>query len=202
MNIYEKIHKIMEEVEYIQKEQPKDGVPYSHITHDSVTRKLRPKLVEHRIIVVPCVKDIEQKVTTAEGKDRYGNTKIATSIFTAATVEVDFVNIEDPKDRISVTMVGQGIDTQDKGIGKAISYAVKYAMLKLFNFETGDEEENRTEKNNFKGKLKFTPEVYEKVKEAINAGKLELAKVRLKKYDVPEEYQDEIDKMLNVASIK
>ena len=34
---------------------------------------------------------------------------------------------------------GYGIDPADKGIGKAISYSFKYALLKTFCLETGDD---------------------------------------------------------------
>jgi hypothetical protein len=34
---------------------------------------------------------------------------------------------------------GYGIDDQDKGAGKAMSYAVKYALLKTLGLETGDD---------------------------------------------------------------
>ena len=36
---------------------------------------------------------------------------------------------------------GLGIDNQDKGYGKAISYAFKYILQKLFLLEIGDDEE-------------------------------------------------------------
>ena len=35
------------------------------------------------------------------------------------------------------------MDNADKAPGKAISYAKKYAVLKLFEIETGDDEESR-----------------------------------------------------------
>jgi hypothetical protein len=35
------------------------------------------------------------------------------------------------------------MDNQDKAPGKALSYAKKYAVLKLFEIETGEDEESR-----------------------------------------------------------
>jgi hypothetical protein len=35
--------------------------------------------------------------------------------------------------------MGYGVDPQDKGPGKAISYGVKYALLKVLGLETGDD---------------------------------------------------------------
>ena len=42
-------------------------------------------------------------------------------------------------DLIDVETFGFGIDDQDKGPGKAMSYAVKYALLKTLGLETGDD---------------------------------------------------------------
>jgi hypothetical protein len=38
-----------------------------------------------------------------------------------------------------VETIGYGVDPQDKGPGKAISYGVKYALLKVLGLETGDD---------------------------------------------------------------
>ena len=58
---------------------------------------------------------------------------------TSATIEMTFRNVDDKDDTITVKSVGYGADNSDKGIGKAVSYAVKYALLKSFSLETGDE---------------------------------------------------------------
>jgi hypothetical protein len=50
-----------------------------------------------------------------------------------------FQNIDEPTDKMVVESAGFGIDDQDKGPGKAISYAVKYAYLKALCLESGDD---------------------------------------------------------------
>ena len=52
---------------------------------------------------------------------------------------VRFENIDDRTDFIDVATFGYGVDPQDKGPGKAMSYGVKYALLKLLGLETGDD---------------------------------------------------------------
>ena len=49
------------------------------------------------------------------------------------------MNIDDPEDYILVHYPGYGIDTQDKGIGKALSYAFKCCLLKIFCLEAGED---------------------------------------------------------------
>jgi hypothetical protein len=48
-------------------------------------------------------------------------------------------NIDDRTDYIDVETFGYGVDPQDKGPGKAMSYGVKYALLKVLGLETGDD---------------------------------------------------------------
>ncbi len=120
-NILQRINAVMKAVDYIQKEK-KAGMRYSIVSHDAVTAKVRPLMVEHGIVYYPSELRCEQ----------VGNR-------TQASMSVRFVNIDDPADFISVETAGYGIDDQDKGPGKAISYAVKYALLKAFGLESGDD---------------------------------------------------------------
>lgn len=121
MNIHQRLHAVMKDVQYIQKEQ-KRGMNYTIVSHDAVTAKVRPALVEHGVIYYP--------VSIKRSQD--GNR-------TEMDVTVRFVNIDQPEDFIDVACCGYGIDPQDKGPGKATSYAVKYALLKALGLETGDE---------------------------------------------------------------
>jgi len=100
-------------------------VLYKVTSHDTVVAAVRPALLKHGIVIVPSVK--RHKLDKG---------------MTIATVEVHFINIDDPADRIEVQFFGYGIDRQDKGPGKAISYATRYAILKVFLLETGDDPEN------------------------------------------------------------
>lgn len=119
-NIYQRLHAVMEEITYVQKEK-KQGMRYSIVTHDAVTAKVRPILVKHGIVYYP----------VSIRREQNGNR-------TELDMTVRFVNVEDG-DFIDVASGGYGLDDQDKGVGKAISYAVKYALLKALGLETGDD---------------------------------------------------------------
>jgi hypothetical protein len=123
-NLYQRIIAVMGELDYVQKEAKKNGIQYTFVSHDAVTAKIHPLLVKHGIAMLPSVIESKQD----------GNR-------TEATVQVTFINVDDPKDSHAVSFFGYGIDNQDKGPGKAMSYAVKYAMLKTFCLETGDDPE-------------------------------------------------------------
>ena len=63
-----------------------------------------------------------------------------------------FVNIDNPEEYIDITTYGDGIDPQDKAVGKAMTYSDKYALLKAYKIITGEDpdqfksEEGKTEK--------------------------------------------------------
>lgn len=124
LNIYQRLARVMAAVSYVQKESKRVNNQYTFVSHDAVTAKIRPALIEHGIVSVPRV----------VGHTEDGNRTIV-------EMEVDFVNIDRPEDRVTVPCYGFGIDPQDKGPGKAMSYAVKYAYLKVLALETGDDPE-------------------------------------------------------------
>ena len=50
-----------------------------------------------------------------------------------------FVNMEDPKEFVDVNAFGDGVDSLDKAPGKATTYADKYALMKAYKVETGED---------------------------------------------------------------
>lgn len=136
MNIYEKINEIRKAVEYIQKDRDvsvgagKGG--YKAVTHDAVTGILRKHLIEHGVVIVPTL------LTSSMEEKKDGAQRLY-----SATYSFDFINMEAPEDRITIEMEAHAMDSGDKAPGKAISYAKKYAVLKLFEIETGEDEESR-----------------------------------------------------------
>lgn len=120
-NIHQRLAAVMAQVSYIQKEQKK-GMNYTIVSHDAVTAKVRPALLEHGIVYYPVRCEHQHNGNRAE-----------------CAMTVRFVNIDQPSDFFDVPTFGYGIDPQDKGPGKAMSYAVKYALLKALGLETGDD---------------------------------------------------------------
>lgn len=176
-NIFQRIHGIMQDFDYVQK--VKSGMPYKSVSHDAVTKKLQPQLLKYRVICRPYVDHIETQ----------GNQ-------TMAAMVVDFVNIDNPTDVFTVRTFGHGNDTQDKGPGKAMSYAFKYAVLKALCIETGDDPENDsipTEKgNSVKMVTKTVPE----------DGLVELIKLQLHKHGKkPADFKTHIQDKYGVSKL-
>lgn len=141
MNIYQKINAVRKSISYIQKDKSVStgGGSYKAVTHDAVTGMVRQHLIEHGVIIIPSVVSSVFHPKEGDSKQRLYE----------ATYQIDFVNMEDGQDRISIQMSAHALDNGDKAPGKAISYATKYAMLKLFNIETGEDEESRYQTEEF-----------------------------------------------------
>lgn len=140
LNIYQRINEVRKEVEYIQKNKQVStgaGSGYKAVTHDEVTGIIRKKLVEFGIICVPTL--VESEVSPTTTKDGQPSNVIRYE----AIYDFAFVNADKPDEFVTVRMGAHANDNQDKAPGKAISYAKKYAVLKLFEIETGEDEESR-----------------------------------------------------------
>ena len=139
MNIYQRIAAVMKAVSYVKKDKTVSGSGggYRAVTHDMVTAMVRPHLVEHGIVVVPRLVNAQ---TVSTGRSTSGRTPI--NRFEGQYV-VAFVNVDDPKDCIEVPAAAHAEDHGDKAPGKALSYATKYAILKVLLLETGEDDEGR-----------------------------------------------------------
>lgn len=135
LNIYQRINAVRKSIGYIQKDKAVStgGGSYKATTHDAVTGMVRAALIEHGVVIVPSVISAIFNPKEPEAKQRLYE----------ATYQIEFVNIDEPTDRIVTQQNAHALDNGDKAPGKAMSYATKYAILKLFNIETGEDEESR-----------------------------------------------------------
>jgi hypothetical protein len=139
MNIYQRVNEVRKKVSYIRKEKKVES--YMAVTHDQVTAEVRDHFVEHGIVMVPTI-------TRSAVKDTGTTTAKGTPFIRfEASYRFDVVNAEDPTDKFSMEIEAHAIDHGDKAPGKALSYAKKYAVLKLLDIETGEEEEGRPDQH-------------------------------------------------------
>lgn len=124
MNIYQKISAIMKAVSYLSKDDTVafGNTKYKAVSEEKVTSAVREKLIEQGLVIFPI----------AQTHKREG---------TLTTVDVTYriVNTENPDEFIDVVSSGTGADTQDKGVGKAMTYAYKYMLLRTFAIPTGED---------------------------------------------------------------
>lgn len=141
-NIYQRINAVRKAIGYVQKDKSVSAGSagsYKAVTHDAVTGMVRAALIEHGVVIVPSVVSAVFHPKEQDAKQRLYE----------ATYQIEFVNMDDPADRITTHQNAHALDNGDKAPGKAMSYATKYAILKLFNIETGEDEESRYQQEEF-----------------------------------------------------
>lgn len=147
---------VMKEVGYVQKAGHNDFQNYRYATEADAIKAIRPAMLNHGLCMIPSVESVNQ--------DEYGNTNVI-MLYRIFDEEGNF---------LSFRAAGSGNDKNSKGVGdkgiyKALTGASKYALLKTFLMETGDDPEvpNEQEKT-FKQepKQEVKPEVKQEPKEA------------------------------------
>ena len=135
MNIFQKINAVRKLIPYIQKDRSVStgGGSYQAVSHDQVTAMVRPAMIKHGIVCYPVL--VESRMNPPEDGAKQSRYE--------ATYDFHFVNDKDPADRFIIRIQAHAMDSADKAPGKALSYAKKYAILKLMEIETGESDESR-----------------------------------------------------------
>lgn len=138
-NLWQRINAVRKSNEYIKKAKTVEGQGYKAVTHDQVTAELRNDLIANGVLIYPSIVAGTHRVVDTGTKTKSGIPFIRLE----ADVTVTFVNVDKPTERIDTVLPAHAIDQGDKAPGKLLSYAVKYAMLKMFSIETGEDDESR-----------------------------------------------------------
>ena len=139
-NIYQRMNAVMKEVSYVQKDSKISGggANYKAVSHDQVVSVARAQFVEQGIVVYP------EQVSAEMIQQRDLKQDVKMHLY-SGMYNIHFVNIDDPADRLTVSINAHAADNGDKAPGKRASYATKTAILKALSLETGENDESREE---------------------------------------------------------
>lgn len=138
MNLFEKMLYIESEIDTVPKNLRVDmggGRSYKAVSEADVKKAVSPLEVKYRVKSVPI--DIEIVHSEVLQVERKGYTTNLFWLRIVATVE--FINVDNPDERIIVKAVGDGMDSGDKAPGKGDTYSVKYCYLKAYKMVTGED---------------------------------------------------------------
>jgi len=143
LNVYQRINNVMRQVKYVQKDRSVSGAGqnYKAVTHDQVVSVARQALVDNGVMIFPNQTHGEFLVM----RDINATPQPVKMGLYTGTYEINFVNIDDGNDKITVTVQAHANDNGDKAPGKALTYATKSAILKVLSLETGEDDESREE---------------------------------------------------------
>lgn len=122
MQIYELIPKVMAEVGAIEKGRKNTQQNYAFRGIDDVFSAFQPVLAKHQVFYVPEVMDkVVVERESSSGK---------ALIYTTLTVAYTFFAPDGSN--VRAVVVGEAMDSADKSSNKAMSAALKYALLQMF----------------------------------------------------------------------
>lgn len=163
LNIYQRLDFVRQAVDYVKKDAQNKG--YKAVSHDAVTSEVRPFLIKYGVIIVP---------RQLRGKVKDSGTTTASGIPIIryeARYEIDFISIHHPEEMVTIPIETHALDYGDKAPGKAISYATKYAILKVLSIETGESDEAREpQSEKVKVDSKVKKELHKQTLEALQEG--------------------------------
>lgn len=135
--LYTKLHAVMTDVAYIKKDAKNEFHNYKYASEAAIKSAVHEALVKHRVLFMLSVVDVHERdaAPTAKGKAQW---------ITRALMEYEFTDA-DTGYSIAKQFAGQGIDGEDKGLYKAITGGLKYALTSAFLIETGDDPEGETD---------------------------------------------------------
>ena len=122
---------VMKAVDYVPKSGRNLTQNYSYATDAEISDKVRKAMAAAGIVMLPRV--TSHSIRQIQGKNGMLNVN---------TVQMDFTFIHAGSgESFTISTVGEGMDSGDKGCYKAQTGAVKYALLKSFQIPTRDDPE-------------------------------------------------------------
>lgn len=128
MKLSEKLLQIQMAVDAIIKDGQNQSDRYDFASDENVLNRFRPLMDQHKLLLIPLVTAAQlHEGTTKSGTSRY---------LTELTLTMAWLDTE-TGERMDVPWYSQGVDLAgEKGVGKALTYAEKYFLLKFFHVPT------------------------------------------------------------------
>lgn len=202
-NLAKAVIKVMQEVEGIDKSMTvgKGDAAYKGVPDKEVKKIIGKAMAKNGLCILPIGVTASTKIERWEETNQYGS-KQKQSVFAEATTK--YLLLHESGESVELSGYGHGVDSQDKGAGKATTYALKYTLLYTFLVPTGTiddadnhhSEEAATPPPTNKQKVVFTQGHFDKMKAAIEKGDGDAVEKALPLYDIGIEFKDELTKLL------
>ena len=140
-NLAKAIIAVMKEVKGIEKSMTvgSGNNSYKGVSDKDVKNVIGAAMAANGLCIMPIETNSKTQIDRWEELDTYskvaGATKQKQSIFTE--VETKYLLLHTSGESQVISGYGHGVDNQDKGAGKASTYALKYALLYTFLVPTG-----------------------------------------------------------------
>jgi hypothetical protein len=132
LNLRQKLAEVRRRIGYVQKRGHNERFNYSYVTAADIAGSVGDILAELGVVVIPTVEDISYESAVGRGEA----TRMARVIMAYTFADVD------SGEEVIAKVAGQGFDAGDKAPYKAMTGALKYALLQSFLLATGDDPED------------------------------------------------------------
>lgn len=142
-NLYQILAKIRSQVNVMQKDG--QGYNYNYVKEESILAKITGLMDKFEISLIPCIMPATTSVEPySYTKMRGGKQETVSEILVSAETEWTWVNNQNPKEKIVVSwvMVGQQSDAS-QAFGAGLTYCTRYFLLKFFNIATSKDDPDK-----------------------------------------------------------
>ncbi|MCG7342353.1 ERF family protein [Staphylococcus auricularis] len=140
MNLYQKIADVKAHIDGFTKDTK--GYNYSYVSGSQILYRIRNKMIEHHLLLVPCTED--------ETISETSNTKGKVEHIVQFKLTYKWINADNPQEVLEVPFFGVGQqDDVSKAHGTALTYAERYFLLKFFNIPTDEDDGDAKQKQDF-----------------------------------------------------
>ena len=136
-NIYQRMQKITAEITTVAKnlDVGYGASKYKAVGEADILRAVKPIEEKHGVYSYPVQREIVES-GTMERDTKNGK---SVQLYLRVKTVYRFICIDEPESFLDIVSYGDGVDTQDKAPGKAMTYSDKYALMKAYKIQTGDD---------------------------------------------------------------
>ena len=138
MNIYQKMLEATKKIGVVAKNlnvEMGKSKSYKAVSERDILDAVKPIEVELGIYSYPHSREIVETQVLETAKADY----VTKQLFMRLETVYRFINTDNPSEYVDITTYGDGVDSQDKATGKAMTYADKYALMKAYKISTGED---------------------------------------------------------------
>lgn len=142
-NLVKAILKVMQDVKGIDKTMTvgEGKSAYKGVSDKEVKKIIGESMQKHGLVMLPIETTPKIQIDRWEETSQYG-IKQKQSVFTEVTTK--YLLLHESGESQIISGYGQGVDSQDKGAGKATTYALKNTLLYTFLVPTGSIDDTDT----------------------------------------------------------
>lgn len=142
MNIYQRMSAITAELQTVAKNltvSTGKNNSYKAVSERDIIDAVKPVEFKHGVYSYPVDREILESEILESETEYQGKVTKKTTFFSRIRTTYRFVNMDKPDEYVDMVTFAEGIDSGDKGSGKAMTYGDKYALMKAYKISTGDD---------------------------------------------------------------